>query len=180
MIRWILVVAVVIFYAIRLRRSVLRRVSKNKVSTPLFVGEMIILIIIIIQLAGFDPLRFKVPPIINYLGFALALAGAAFSSTARIALKKNYVPAAAAGPPEKLTTGGIYRIVRHPSYLGSLLAFFGLELTLSSYFILITLLLLVIVVRQIKKEEKMLSGLYEKEWQVFIKKTPYRLLPFIY
>jgi protein-S-isoprenylcysteine O-methyltransferase Ste14 len=180
MVRWILIVAIIIFYAIRLRASVLRRASKNKISRPLFIGEILILSMVIVQLTGLDPLKFQVPQIVSYLGLALALAGAIFSSIARISLKRNYVPASAASLPENLVTSGIYKIVRHPSYLGTLLALIGLELALNSYLIFIALILLAIVVKQIKKEEKMLAESFKNEWQYFIKSTPYKLVPFIY
>ncbi|MFH0969091.1 MAG: isoprenylcysteine carboxylmethyltransferase family protein [Patescibacteria group bacterium] len=180
MIKWILIVATVIFYAIRFRVGVLKRASKNKISIPLFIGEILIVILVVVQLSDIDPFKFKVPLLVNYLGLALALAAALFASIARISLKKNYVPASAASLPENLTTGGVYKIVRHPSYLGTLLALIGFELTLSSYFIFIALIFLVIIVKQIEKEEKMLAEYYKDEWQVFSKRTPYKLIPFIY
>ena len=180
MIKGILLVAVIIFYAIRLRASVLKRASKHKINIPLFVGEILILALVVIQLTNLDPFKFKVPQVVNYLGLAFALAAAVFASIARVSLKKNYVPAMTAAPPESLTTGGVYKTVRHPSYLGTLLAFVGFELALSSYFIFLSLILLAILVKQIEKEEKMLSEVHPNKWQAFIKQTPYKLVPFIY
>ncbi|TAK96044.1 isoprenylcysteine carboxylmethyltransferase family protein [Patescibacteria group bacterium] len=179
-IRYILIVAVIIFYAIRLRSSVLRRAAKNKVSLPLFVGELFIVLLVVVQLSDHDPLKFQIPLWINYFGLGLGLAGAAFASVARITLRKNYVPATAAGAPESVTTSGVYRLVRHPSYLGTLLGFFGFELALSSYFILIVLIVTVIIFRQIEKEEKIMLVAHEQEWKAFTQKTHYKLIPFVY
>jgi protein-S-isoprenylcysteine O-methyltransferase len=180
MIRLILIVAIIIFYAIRWRVSVLKRASKNKISCPLAAGELLILAVAISQLAGFDPLKINVPPIVSYLGLVIALAGAIFASIARLTLKKNYVPASAAGVPENLVTGGIYRIVRHPSYLGTLLAFIGFELALGSYLIFIALILLAIILSQIGKEERIMAEAFKDEWKDYVKKTPHKLIPFIY
>jgi protein-S-isoprenylcysteine O-methyltransferase Ste14 len=180
MIRLILIAAIIIFYLIRWRVSVLKRASKNKISRPLAVGELLTLAIVIFQLAGFDFLKFNAPPIVSYLGLAVALSGAIFSSVARLTLKENYVPATASAAPENLVIGGIYKIVRHPSYLGSLLAFIGFELALNSYLIFITLVILVTVLKQIRKEEKIMAESFQNEWQTFAKRTPYKLVPFIY
>src|SRR3989339_335302 len=175
MIRLVLIAAIIIFYAIRWRFSVLKRASKNKISRPLAVGELLILAIAISQLAGFDPLKLNAPPILSYIGLAVALAGAIFASIARLTLKQNYVPASAAGVPENLVTGGIYRTVRHPAYLGTLLAFIGFELALGSYLIFISLILLVIIVKQIGKEEKTTALSFKDEWKDYTKKTPHKL-----
>jgi protein-S-isoprenylcysteine O-methyltransferase Ste14 len=180
MIRLILLAAIIIFYAIRWRPSVLRRATKNKINTRIFIWEIIVVALIVVQLTDLDPLKFQVPQFVNYIGLVVALVGAAIASVARVTMKKNYVPATAAGVPESLTTGGIYKIVRHPAYLGTALAFIGFELALSSYLIFASLILLVEMTRQINKEEKMLSEFRKEAWQAFVKKTPYKLVPFIY
>jgi protein-S-isoprenylcysteine O-methyltransferase Ste14 len=180
MIRLILIAAIIIFYAIRWRLSVLRRASKNEISCPLAVGEVLVLAIAVSQLAGFDPLKFNAPPIVSYLGLAVALAGAIFSSVARLKLKENYVPATAAAVPENLVTGGIYRIVRHPSYLGTLMAFIGFELALTSYLALVAIIILLTILKQIKKEEKIMSETFKDEWKAYAEQTPGKLIPLIY
>lgn len=180
MIKLILLVTIIIFYCIRWRPSVLRRIDKKRINVQLLIGEILILCLIVFQLTDMDKFKFHVPTWINYAGLALSLAGALIASVARISLKKNYMPATVSTAPDTLTTNGLYKIVRHPSYAGTLLAFIGFEIALNSYLIFIFVILLMLLVKQINKEEKMLLEIYENEWSDFVKKTPYRLIPFVY
>lgn len=180
MIKWILVVALIIFYAIRLRKSVVRRVFKKEIDRPLLIGEVLTLVIVIMQLSGYDYFVYKAPMSVAYAGLVLAIGGAVLASTARIQLKSNYVPAPAASLPENLVTSGLYRIIRHPSYLGSLLAIIGFQLAMNSYWIIFSIFILGIIIQQINKEEKMLLEFYKDEWQAYAKVAPYRLFPFVY
>ena len=180
MIKLILAIAIIVFYAIRLRRSVLKRSAKNRIQYPYLITELLILALVIFQLAGYDPLRFSVTAEVSWLGLILAIGGAVFSSVARITLKKNYVPIQAAGIPENIVTGGIYKIVRHPSYLGTLLAFIGLEIALGSFFIFLPIILFPYLIKQIDREEKMLSQHFGQQWRDYQKQTRFKLIPFIY
>lgn len=81
---------------------------------------------------------------------------------------------------QKLITGGLYGLVRHPMYTATLLIFISMPLVLGSYFALLPMLAYPpIIVRRIKNEEallcKELAGYAE-----FTKTTRYRLLPFIW
>jgi len=138
------------------------------------------LIIAIFQLTDNDPFKFDPPLFMNYISLAVALMGAVFASIARLALRENYVPAMAAFPPKKMVTTGLYRIIRHPAYFGTLIALIGFELALSSYLVIIALAFAVIIIAQIIKEEKMLSELYGAEWQDYVRQVPYKLILFIY
>ena len=146
----------------------------------MMIAEILALITIIMQLVNYDYFVYKAPLSVTYIGAILSIGGAAFSSVARIKLKSNYVPAPAASLPESLVTDGIYKIVRHPSYLGSLLAIIGFQLAMNSYWIIFSVFILGIINQQINKEEKMLAEFYKDEWQAYTRTTPYKLFPFIY
>lgn len=176
----ILSVSLIIFYAIRWRPSVIKRIIAGKINRYLFVGEILILSLAILQLTGRDPLRFEASLTMRYFWLAVALSGAVISSLARLTLKKNYLPAMAAAPSVTMTTNGLYTIVRHPSYLGSVLALAGFELALSSYFVFIAIILLFIIIRQMKREEAMLQEVHGPAWQEYVQRTKYKLIPFIY
>jgi len=181
MIKWILLAAIIVFYGIRWRPSVLRRVEKKDINITYLFGEVLLILLVVFQLAGMDNnFKFQVPIFVNYFGLAVALIGAVIASAARIILKNNYVPATVAVTPKSLTTNGLYKIVRHPSYIGTLIAFIGFELALNSYLIWLAVILLMIIIYQANKEEKILLKVYQDEWKEFSQKTPYKLIPFIY
>jgi protein-S-isoprenylcysteine O-methyltransferase Ste14 len=76
---------------------------------------------------------------------------------------------------------GAYRFVRHPSYLGALLAFFGLGLTLGNYGSLILLVVgsWAIYIYRIEVEERALEAALGDSYRAF-KKTRKRVIPFVY
>lgn len=80
-----------------------------------------------------------------------------------------------------LQTTGIFKIVRHPSYLGMLLYFTGLGLAMHNVlciFLLILLPLTAILLR-IKKEEIMLLQHFNGAFEDYQKHT-WRLIPFVF
>ncbi|MDI9509015.1 MAG: isoprenylcysteine carboxylmethyltransferase family protein [Clostridiales bacterium] len=74
---------------------------------------------------------------------------------------------------------GPYKIIRHPSYLGTLIIHTGLVLILFNYISLIALILWYAnaVYRVISEEVVLLRNIYYKD---YIKKTKYRLFPLIW
>ncbi|HJQ38798.1 MAG TPA: isoprenylcysteine carboxylmethyltransferase family protein [Thermoanaerobaculia bacterium] len=180
MIRISLAIATFIFYAVRWRPSVLRRVAKRSVNMALFICDLFFFLLITCQLCGMTHPELAAPTYVNYIGLVAAFLGGAFATSARLALRDNYLPASSTAASRSLTTRGPYRVVRHPSYSGSIIAFIGVEILLNSYLILITLPFVFITCRQIAREEGILSELHGGEWQRFAARTPYKLVPFIY
>lgn len=81
---------------------------------------------------------------------------------------------------QKVVSTGVYGIVRHPMYLGSILMFIGVPVLLGSiYGILIGAILSLILVVRIGEEEKMLTEGLEG-YADYKKKVKYRLIPFIW
>lgn len=116
-------------------------------------------------------------------------------------LGKQFTFALAVRPGDKLITDGAYAIVRHPSYTGGILVYVGLavcQLSTGSwvvecriwetvlgkgilgvwcaYFATVNLGL----AERIEKEEKALEREFKDEWTAWSKRTPYKLLPFVY
>ena len=78
---------------------------------------------------------------------------------------------------EKVVTTGVYSIVRHPQYLGGLLAHIGIAFLLSaSYSLVFTPLMIVIVYLISRKEEKELIREFGEGYETYKKKVP-MLLP---
>ncbi|KAJ3555568.1 hypothetical protein NM688_g2504 [Phlebia brevispora] len=101
----------------------------------------------------------------------------------------------------KLVTHGPYAIIRHPSYSGILLVFIGVFLTqlgpsshwnqvgkwesfsgqlIGSAYIALLSFMIVAVFGRINKEDVVLRETFKDQWQQWAKRTPYRLIPFVY
>jgi protein-S-isoprenylcysteine O-methyltransferase Ste14 len=78
---------------------------------------------------------------------------------------------------KKIITTGAYSIVRHPQYLGGLLAHIGISLVLSSFYSLLSTPLIILIIYIIsKKEEKELIREFGNRYKEYKKKVP-MLLP---
>ena len=78
---------------------------------------------------------------------------------------------------EKIVDTGVYSIVRHPQYLGGLLAHVGITFLLSAWYSLLVSPLMIFLVYLIsRKEEEELIKEFSKEYEDYKKKVP-MLLP---
>jgi protein-S-isoprenylcysteine O-methyltransferase Ste14 len=74
---------------------------------------------------------------------------------------------------ETIATTGVYSTVRHPQYLGGLLAHVGISFPLSAqYSLLLTPLMVVLIYLISRKEEKELIREFGKEYEDYQKKVP--------
>lgn len=74
---------------------------------------------------------------------------------------------------EKIVTRGVYSVIRHPQYLGGLLAHVGISFLLSALYALLSTLLFVLIVYLLSwKEEKELTREFGKEYEDYKKKVP--------
>jgi protein-S-isoprenylcysteine O-methyltransferase Ste14 len=81
----------------------------------------------------------------------------------------------------KLVTSGIYRVIRHPSYLGLLVNMLGWALAFrSGVGVLITALTVPVILARISAEEKLLQSHFGTEYDAFRASTKWRLLPGIF
>jgi protein-S-isoprenylcysteine O-methyltransferase Ste14 len=80
-------------------------------------------------------------------------------------------------PGHRLVTDGIYRIIRHPSYLGALLNSLGWSLAFrSGAGVLVTALLVPPIVARIAAEERLLLSEFGGEYETFRART-WRMIP---
>jgi len=81
----------------------------------------------------------------------------------------------------QLIDRGPFRVVRHPSYTGVLLAFVGLALTLGNWVALLVILVPIGVafVHRMNVEENALSSALGRQYDDYMRRTK-RLVPFIY
>jgi protein-S-isoprenylcysteine O-methyltransferase Ste14 len=80
----------------------------------------------------------------------------------------------------ELLTKGLYRVIRHPSYLGLLLLVCGWALVFRSAIgLLVSLLLVPILVARMNSEEALLESEFGEPYRDYRRRT-WRLLPYLY
>jgi protein-S-isoprenylcysteine O-methyltransferase Ste14 len=83
-------------------------------------------------------------------------------------------------PGHQLVTSGVYRVIRHPSYLGLLVNALGWALSFrSAVGVLLAALMLPPLLARIHAEERMLQAQFGREYDAYCSRTS-RLLPGIY
>jgi protein-S-isoprenylcysteine O-methyltransferase Ste14 len=133
----------------------------------------------------FQPLLIRLPvlnitiPLLNLVVFAPFFAVGAWFGIKGVA--ETTLKVAETHRPVRIVTTGVYSIVRHPQYLGGLLAHIGFYFLLSGLYSLLSTPLIVTLVYLIsRKEEKELTKEFGEEYLDYKKKTPMLLprLPF--
>jgi len=117
---------------------------------------------------------------IRWLGVVLFAAGGALRIWPVFVLGKRFSGLIAIQPGHTLITNGIYRIIRHPSYLGLLINSLGWSLAFrSGVGVLLTLLLVLPLLARINAEEKLLHSHFGNQYNAYRSHT-WRLIPGIY
>jgi protein-S-isoprenylcysteine O-methyltransferase Ste14 len=84
-------------------------------------------------------------------------------------------------PDHRLKTDGFYQFVRHPSYLGALLAMAGWALIFRSTIgLLLTAAMCVPIIARIRAEEEFLVREFGDQYRAYQQHTRWRLLPFLH
>ena len=119
--------------------------------------------------------------LIPYTGLLIILMGLIFRFYAIISLGRFFSVNVSITTAHKLKTDGIYRYIRHPSYLGSLVSFAGMGLSLNNWISLIIIFVpvLIAMLNRIRIEEKVLTEHFGNEYLEYKRKTK-RLIPFVY
>lgn len=114
-------------------------------------------------------------------GMVLIVAGLVIRWVAILTLKESFTVNVAIAPEQRILERGIYRLVRHPSYTGSLISFLGLGLSFGNWltalviFIPITLAFLY----RVRIEEAALRAAFGDEYAAYASRTR-RFLPFLF
>ena len=117
---------------------------------------------------------------IRWLGVALFAAGGALRIWPVFVLGHRFSGLVAIQPEHSLVTGGIYGVIRHPSYLGVLINSLGWSLAFrSGVGVLLTLLLIPPLLARIDAEENLLRVQFGDEYTAYCFHT-WRLIPGIY
>ena len=117
---------------------------------------------------------------VRYLGLALFVAGGVLRLAPVFVLGRRFSGLVAIQEGHELVTGGLYRVIRHPSYLGLLLGLFGWALVFRSAIgVLVSLLLVPPLVARMNSEEALLQSEFGAQYAAYRRRT-WRLLPFLY
>ena len=116
---------------------------------------------------------------IRWIGVALFAAGGALRLWPVFVLGDRF-SGLAIQPGHTLVTGGIYGVIRHPSYLGLLVNSLGWSLAFrSGVGVLLTALLLPPLLARIRAEERLLRAQFGDEYEAYCARTS-RLIPGLY
>jgi protein-S-isoprenylcysteine O-methyltransferase Ste14 len=117
---------------------------------------------------------------VRWLGVVLFTAGGALRLWPVFVLGNRFSGLVAIQPGHTLVTGGIYSVIRHPSYLGLLVNSLGWGLAFRSGIgILLTIAMIPPLVARMHSEEALLKDQFGDEYRAYIARTS-RLIPGIY
>lgn len=116
-----------------------------------------------------------------YTGLTLMVAGMVFRFISIYTLGRYFTVDVAIRTDHRIVRKGVYKYLRHPSYLGVLISFFGNALAFNSW---VTVLLgflpvLVAFLYRMKVEEELLVSNFGQEY-IDYRKGSWRLIPFVY
>jgi protein-S-isoprenylcysteine O-methyltransferase Ste14 len=115
---------------------------------------------------------------LRWVGVAVFLASAALRFWPVHVLGDRFSGLVAIQPGHRLLTTGIYRVIRHPSYLGALLNSLGWSLAFrSGAGMLITALLVPPILARIAAVEKLLRSQFGAEHDAYRARAPARMIP---
>jgi len=118
---------------------------------------------------------------IAIFGLSLYFIGIVIRWISIIQLKKEFTVDVAISTNHKLKTNGIYKHIRHPSYLGLFLICFGISIALNSIIsvLIITIPILLLLIYRISIEENVLLKEFGNTYEEYMLKT-YKMIPKLY
>jgi protein-S-isoprenylcysteine O-methyltransferase Ste14 len=117
---------------------------------------------------------------VGITGLVFCIAGAVICCWARYTLGKNWALSVQEKSNHELITNGLYKIIRHPIYTGLIILFVGNAVIVGDYRAILSVLIVVIsFVFKLKKEEKLMKGLFGEQYQKYKQKTN-ALIPYLY
>lgn len=133
--------------------------------------------------SSFKPTKMA-PPLTPYAfwgGIALIIIGFAIRLTAIFTLRRYFTVDVAIAKDHKVIDRGLYAMVRHPSYTGSLISFFGLGLAFMNWLSLAILIIgpAIGIAYRIGVEEDALIGALGDDYRAYATRTK-RFIPGVF
>ena len=116
----------------------------------------------------------------RWIGVALYAGGGILRLWPVFVLGPRFSGVVAIQPGHRLVTGGIYSMIRHPSYLGLIVLMIGWGLAFRSVIgVLLALAMVPVLIARIEAEEKLLASQFGEEYEAFRRRTA-RMIPGVY
>jgi protein-S-isoprenylcysteine O-methyltransferase Ste14 len=144
-----------------------------------------IIIIVFINISVIVSARTSYPILpsiaLNRIGLAVILAGMAFRFVSIAQLGRLFTVVVTIRKDHRLKKDGLYSVLRHPAYTGSLLSFLGFGLSENNWLGLAIVFIPVLAafVHRMNLEEQTLLTQFGDEYRDYMKHTA-RLIPWIY
>jgi protein-S-isoprenylcysteine O-methyltransferase Ste14 len=117
---------------------------------------------------------------VRWFGVALYAIGGVLRIAPVFVLGRRFSGLVAIQPDHRLVTGGIYSVIRHPSYLGLFVNALGWGLAFrAGVGVFIAVLMLIVVLARIEAEERLLRETFGAEYDAYRARTR-RLIPYLY
>jgi protein-S-isoprenylcysteine O-methyltransferase Ste14 len=117
---------------------------------------------------------------VRWLGVAHYAVGGVLRLAPVFVLGRRFSGLVAIQPDHRLVTGGIYGIVRHPSYLGLVVNALGWSLAFRSGIgVFLVVLILLVLIGRMNAEERLLGETFGAEYEAYRART-WRLVPYVY
>jgi protein-S-isoprenylcysteine O-methyltransferase Ste14 len=160
------------------RRMKAGPIAETRTIQKLVITGTIVAVVAVLVVSALDH-RFgwsHVPTPVVVLGNVLVGIGLGF--TQLVVIQNSYAAATiTVEADQKVVSTGVYGLVRHPMYVGTLIMMVGTPLALDSYWgLLVTILAVPILALRIDDEEKMLRQELDG-YDEYTKKVHYRLVP---
>jgi protein-S-isoprenylcysteine O-methyltransferase Ste14 len=117
---------------------------------------------------------------VRWVGLIAAALGFALIFWSGIALGRLYSADVTIQQDHRLITTGLYRYIRHPRYLGTLLVAVGLSLLFRSWIgLAASVLFLGVLLFRINDEETLMHAEFGSEWEAYRQRS-WRMIPYLY
>jgi protein-S-isoprenylcysteine O-methyltransferase Ste14 len=118
---------------------------------------------------------------VRWVGVAVVAIGGALRLWPVYVLGHRFSGLVAIQPGHELMTAGLYRVIRHPSYLGLILSTLGWGLAFRAWTgVLLALVTAGFVLARIRAEEALLRSHFGASYDAFRARTRWRLFPGLY
>ena len=118
--------------------------------------------------------------VVRFLGLVLFAAGFLAMNWAEAALGRQFSIQVTIQKDHRLVTGGLYRYLRHPRYLGIILFNVGIALVFRSGLgLALAAALVLVLLWRIHDEEAFMHQEFGRDWETY-SRISWRLIPFVY